>query len=684
MARKYQKKSAYWDVKRQAARGASSAPVAPIAPAHAEPMLASFDDEPHYSAVAACGGGPTTNSYRDQTAPAISNSWVNQYPNIKSGILPFSMVNGGYYGVSEAIGLAYQAYFSYAVLRNAINLLCDFSVGKIHVKSSNARVKKFIEQWFEIISINQFQAQFFLEYYRSGNVFPYKFSGKVNEESLRMLKESYAKVGEQITAARGVKLPIKYIILNPMQVYLQNGPLAGQPSDMPYGWVRMLSTYEITRLRNPQTPQDVQELQSFPPQVQALIKNGGTYQYLFVPLDPNRLYYVFYRKQDYEPLAVPMCFGVLNDIEYKLGLRKMDMALAATIERVILLVTTGRPADMHNPASSAENLISLQNMFRSQTIGRVLIADHTTKAQWVIPDFKELLGPDKYQQVDRDIKEGLQYMFFGDEKFANASIKIKIFIESLKEGRRAFMENFLVPEVRKVCQAMGFRNIPELEFEDIRIQDEALMARLYVQMGQLGLLTDAEVNTAISTGMLPNKEESLKNQAAYIEERAKGFYSPLAAAKGGPSDGGGGRPMGSGGSPAPRQVASPLGETKASDDPIRESGYRFGMIKMADNLTKMNELKAKVEQALIKKWKIKEDLSPEQKAVAATMTQSIVFNEPEGKWSKSIPAYLKSPKDLPEDISAKILDIRSTFHTTESPVDSWVASVLLRSQAEVS
>lgn len=699
MARSYQKRNVeYWNSRTKTVIAATTLPVPSVSVVqqadHMETQ-ASFDGQPHFSARASCGLGGTT-SYRDSVAPSINPTLA--FPNIAQGILPFSMYgsgNGTFYGVSEVITICYQAYFNFALLRNAINLLRNFSVSKIHVRTTNKRVKTFIQTWFDAIGLDAFLMQYFLEYYRSGNVFIYKFNGRIDESGMNMLRETYGAESSGISQT----VPIRYTILNPMQVYLQLGPTA------PYGYVRMLSTYEINRLRYPQTQEDVQVLESMPEFVQQQIRSTGTYPYLYVPLDPKRLFTVFYDKMDYEPLAVPMAFPVLPDIEYKLGLRRMDMALAATIERVILLVTTGRPADQWNKVPPKSQLENLQQIFQNQTIGRVLVADYTTKAEWIIPDFKELLGTDKYQQVDKDIKEGLQYMFFGEEKFANASIKVKIFIESLKEGRRSFLQNFLIPEVKKVCESMGFRNVPDLEFEEIQMQDEALMARLYVQMAQLGLLTAAELNEAIQTGILPTPEESLEHQETYKAERKKGMYTPLAPekAEGAGSSVGKGRPGGTGGTPATRRVATPIGQQKVragldaafarneargfdeESELARDGRWRFGVTKLAENLVCMNGLKAAVEEALAKKWKRKvEAFGSDEKTVAARIAQAIAFNEEGGDcgklWLKAIPTYVKTPKDLPDQIAKDLVDIRASFDSPENPVDNWMAGILHRSQ----
>lgn len=619
-------------------------------------LAPSFDDNEHFtSATAACnprGGAGST--YRDNPAQSISD--VNAFSNIKAGILPYTQ-DGGYYSMGDAINVAILAYFNVAIVRNTINLIQDFSVSPLHIKTSNKTVKNFLTKWFEAINLSDFMSQFFLEYYRSGNVFIYKFNGQITDAKFNSL--------QTVTAAKKSELPIRYIILNPSQIYLQLGPTYD------YNFSKMLSTYELERLRNPKTPEDVQVFNDFPKTIQQQIKQGGAMPYVYAPLDTNRLYYAFYRKQSYEPLAVPMIFPVLNDIEFKLELKQMDRALARSMEQMMLLVTAGESVDKNKgvPAYNPANFELLKNMFKNQTVGRVLVADWTTKAEWKIPDLKELLGEAKYARVDRDIREGLQYMFFGDEKFANASVKSKMFIESLREGRRVFLDNFLRPEVKKVCETMGFKNVPTIEFEDIDLGDDTAKQRLLFQMAQTGLLTDTELNNALKTGLLPDKESSLENQRAYKKERDAGLYQPLIGGSESATDGG--RPAGKGKS-IPSRKAGKIG-VKAN----------ISQTKVVSNVLAMNALQEQVEAAYKKTYKKwlkdngRKDLDDTQKALAQAVAKAIILNEPEDKWTESVAAYVKDPKDIPEDIGAAIDEIGAEFDVTP-----WEAIVLYRSQIE--
>lgn len=626
--------------------------VAHVEPQHVEVVAGFVGDK---QAVAACGGVSTGNSLRNQWAPAITAN--NLYPNLSAGIMPFGTDGGGNYTMTVPINLATLAYFNVPLVRNTINLLQDFSITPLHIKTSNRTVKTFFAKWFEAIKLPEFMSQFFLEYYRSGNVFIYQFNGRIDQDKFDSLKTSIA------VAAKKPELPIRFTILDPKQVYLQVGPNGDDST-----YTRMLSTFELQRLRDPKTPEDKQVLRSFPPEIQKQIKNYGSAPYVYVPLDTNRLYYAFYRKQPYEPLGVPMIWPLINRIEYKMMLERMDMSLVQTMEQVFLLITAGDKRDEYNPGVNPKALDNLKSMFESQAIGRVLVGDYTTKAEWKIPDLKELLGKGKYEQVDKDIREGLGYQFFGEEKFANASVKAKMFVKSLNEGRRTFLDNFLRPQARAICDAMGFKTLPKLEFEEVDIEDKAVMARVYVQMAQLGLLTDSELNTALKTNMLPTKEESVINQKAYRDEREDELYTPLIGADKGTDEQG--RPVGGPGKKMPKKKPGKIG-TKA---------YQFSMAGLVDNVGPIHSAHAAVEKAYMKAYKLKK-LDDAQSHVAFLTARALVLNEPKDKWLEMAASYVEQPKSTAPEVMTELTDIATQF-PDECAKNPWTVVTLYKSQIQ--
>lgn len=649
MPRKYIKTSPHWTKK-------PDAPVTPAIDKQASVPETEFKwdgDEP-FSSRAACGGYSRT--YKDGGTPSAIP--MDAYSNIDSGLLPWEY-NNGMVGISRPMILVQKAYANVAVVRNAIESAVEFSCSKIHVKCPNDTVKKYFETWLNRIMIDKFQAQWYRSFYREGQVFSYKFLGQIEKNQYINMKKEFGATSDRI--------PIRYIIMNPAQIYLANGIGYNNTN-----FNKILSTYEVQRLREPQTTEDKQVFDSLPPAIKQQIIDGNGYTSIFMPLDPARIQFAFYKKQDFEPFAVPMVWPVLNDIEYKLDLKKMDMSLARTMEHVILLVKNGMKNDEYNKAGMNPNTLNnLAHAFKNTALGRVLVADHTTSAEWLIPPIADLLGPTKYQQVESDIREGLQSIIMGDDKFANAQIKAKVFIERLKEGQGIFMGEFLVPEVNRICEQMGFRNIPTLEYEQIDLNDQTNAQRNYVRLAELGILTPAEVMQALKTGVMPEADSNLAAQTDYTKQREKGYWYPLVGGSADPNEeaapGASGRPAATK-APQTTKKMTPMG-TKGT------AGDRFGAYKMAELMTKAEALKQRVALAVSRHYKITQ-FTPEQESVVLAMTRSIVVNEEVENWTEATAKiYILSPVDIEKESADEIRRIGMEYD-----VNDWTASVLLKAK----
>ena len=205
----------------------------------------------------------------------------------------------------------------------------------------------------------------------------------------------------------------------------------------------------MERLKNPQTEEDVKILENFDKTTLEKIKSKNA-SMITIPLKGEKVSAVFFKKQDYEPFAVPMGYPVLLDLNFKQELKKMDMAIARTMQQAILLVTMG--TDPEKGGINQRNLAAMQQLFQNESVGRVLISDYTTKAEFVVPRISELMDPKKYEVFDRDINLGLNNILVGGEKFANLVSKVELFLSRLHAGRRAFVNNFLKPEIKRIAK----------------------------------------------------------------------------------------------------------------------------------------------------------------------------------------------------------------------------------------
>jgi len=585
---------------------------------------------------------------------------TERYKNIDDGLIPFKYSTGikgsSNINIRDAVILCQKCYYNFAIFRNTIDLMTEFSSSNIYFQGGSQKSRDFFSALFKKINISDLQDKFFREYYRSGNVFLYRFDTKIKDADISKITQTFG-----LTSKASVSLPARYIILNPADVQI------GGSINFAVGrYYKILSDYELERLKNPKTDEDKEVFNSLPKETQNLIMQKGV-GILSIPLERDKIAAAFYKKQDYEPFAVPMGFPVLEDINWKAEMKKMDMAITRTMQQAVLLITMGDTPN--NGGINQKNLEAMRSLFENQSIGRVLIADYTTKAQFVIPEIGNLIGPEKYEVVDRDIQIGLNNILIGSEKFANTSIKVQVFMERLKQARQTFITEFLVPEIRRISKDLGFKNYPEPVFEDIDLKDDVQYSRIFNRLMELGILTPEEGLKAIETGRLPTNEESLESQQKYKDLRDQGFYQPLIG--GGAQAGGAGRPSGSTGIPQSTKNVKPIGQGQQSKASIEE---KYSVLKIKEYLSKAQKLEEEVGVKLREMHNIKK-MSNQQKEIAEQISHIIIANENPENWNDKISDYISNPVDTNDEAVKEVQEIAYNHQ-----LDSYISSILRHSK----
>ena len=141
MARKYTKKSNYWNKfsKGNDEKGSSLEDL--IRNESSEPQLVGdpFYDFDASAAYSRTGGGSSTNTRRNRVA---TQPKLNKYANIREGLLPFeSSING--YNIRDAIELCQKAYANVAIFRNAVDIMSEFSNAEIILEGGTQKSKDF-------------------------------------------------------------------------------------------------------------------------------------------------------------------------------------------------------------------------------------------------------------------------------------------------------------------------------------------------------------------------------------------------------------------------------------------------------------------------------------------------------------------------------------------------------------
>lgn len=493
-----------------------------------QPLIQSGDSfspdlmgEPFYTSDASVGVSKASCSRSTSAGPAsrVNRSALSQtkdrFSSIRQGMLPYNFSTDGVH-VREAIELCQKAYANVSVFRNAIDIMSEFANTDLFLEGGTKKSRDFFNEWFKKINLVNLKDQYFREYYRSGNIFLYRLDGE-------FLTGDFAEIVRNAAPSSSLKnkIPIRYILMNPYDI------VATRASSFNDGaYQKILSEYEMSRLQNPTTEEDKEIFKALPESVKKQIKNGSyNTDGLKIKLDPERVSHSFYKKQDYEPFAIPFGYPVLEDINAKLELKKMDQAITRTVENVILLITMGAEPD--KGGISSHNINAMQGLFKNESVGRVLVSDYTTKADFILPDLNKVLGSEKYKVLNEDIKQGLQNVVVGEEKYGATQVKAQIFIDRLKEARNAFLSDFLQKEIKRISQELGFRSYPTATFKDIDMRDETQLMKVSTRLMELGIITPQQGMEMFHTGQFPNSEEIAPAQQGFVDQRAKGFYNPI-------------------------------------------------------------------------------------------------------------------------------------------------------------
>lgn len=578
---------------------------------------------------------------------------TDRFLHLENSPIPFVFSSYGGYKqsdvtVRDAVILCQRAYWGFSIFRATIELFTEFCVNNIYFKGGTKKSRSFFESYFRKMGLNKFQDMFFRELWRSGNCFVYKYYGKLQGKEYQDLVKLFGGNLQQSDA----EIPIRYILLNPADIQAQGSVSFDRPV-----YLQVLSYYELEILKNPRTPQDQAVFDSLPPKDQKKIKtnHGGP---ITRQLDTKNILAIFLSKQSYEALAIPLGFGVLEYLNHKKELELMDQAIARTIQQAVLLVTTGAPPDQGG--INYKNIENLTTIFKSETVSRTIVADYTTKAEFIIPKISDLLDPKKYEELNQNIAIGLGNVFLlQGEKFANQSVKIDLFLQRLKGARRIFLEEFLIPEMKYISDTLGFKGDPPQPFyEEIDLKNELEYGKLYVRLMELGLLSPGEGFDAIETGKLPTSEDSLESQQTYKEARDKGLYKPLLAKDPAQAEG---RPNG---------ARAPQSTKKMT--PI---GARFGLMKIKDNMLIAQKTEAKIKDILKTKHNIQE-LNTDQEQIVQDILVAVMKNEFSNNWEVKAQEYVDNPD------KSDVLSIAVDQICEEHNIDSYLGAILFNSKMD--
>lgn len=652
--RKYTKKSDYWGKFNNKEELKPSQPQEDFSPDMMGDPFYTSDASYNSNSNAACSRVTSSGKGATRFNRAAYNVKPDRFSSIRGGLLPYDYASDGV-NVRDAIELCQKAYANVSVFRNAVDIMSEFANTDLFLEGGTKKSRDFFEEWFKKINLSNLKDQYFREYYRSGNIFLYRLDGKFKADDFAELIKSIAP-----TNGAKNKVPIRYILMNPYDIVATR---ASAFNDGAYE--KILSEYEMSRLQNPSTEEDKEIFDSLPEDVKESVKKGNyNTDGLKIKLDPMKVSHSFYKKQDYEPFAIPFGYPVLEDINAKMELKKMDQAITRTIENVILLITMGAEPD--KGGINAQNLNAMQSLFKNESVGRVLVSDYTTKAEFIIPDLNKVLGSEKYKVLNEDIKQGLQNVIVGEEKYGATQVKAQIFIDRLKEARNAFLADFLQKEMKRVSKELGFRSYPTAVFKDIDMRDETQLMRVSTRLMELGVITPQQGMEMFNTGKFPKPEDLSPAQKKFIEEREEGFYNPIV----------GGVPMIE--SPDSEVNQGPNGQAGrpegTSGIPQENSQAQYSRKNIQSTIEELETARAEIKKVMRKELKIKR-FTKNNENMLDSLCEAVVCSTNIENWTQTALSCVSNLEEIQKlNVLPEILEI-----SAKHELDNYSAAILYHS-----
>ncbi len=379
-----------------------------------------------------------------------------------------------------------QAYDKVGIIRNVIDLMSDFASQGLILVHPNKTIEKFYRKWFVQVGGVDRSERFLNYLYRCGNVVVKRRTAKLNEAKERELKRSGgADLNIQDIKVKRREIPWTYDFLNPLAVDVQDygTQTVGQPQ-----FVLNLSKYTYESLIKSSTTNKT-IFKTLPNDLQRRLHNGDR----TIPLDPDKVSFYYYKKDDWLLWANPMIYAILDDITM---LEKMKLADLAALDGALSNVRLWTVGDLDHkiiPTKAAIN--KLRDILASNVGGGTmdLVWGPELKFAESQSQVYKFLGAEKYQPVLTSIYAGLGIPptltgASASGGYTNNYVSLKTLIERLEYGRE-ILSQFWRHEIELIRKAMGFRFPAEIHFDSIVLSDEAATKQLLIQLADRDIIS---------------------------------------------------------------------------------------------------------------------------------------------------------------------------------------------------
>ncbi len=416
-----------------------------------------------------------------------------------------------------------------------IDLHSEFPLTGMHIVCDDPKIKRFFEiLFFDIIKGPRLLGEINLEWWKLANVFPF---GSWDD-------------------SQGIWTGFK--LLNPDFVEVEKSSLVDEPV------LKLDPDENLKRIVSSRQPKDLYDQL-------CKIENGELVNLVArgekIPLNKFRVSHLAFKLSPYETVGTPIMFRAFKPLIQKDLIRRVQQAV---YERHILplkLIKVGSDNMPANPEAIKQVREAFDEL--SQDLSAWFVYHHAISAEYVSSAGKI----HSFESESKWVREEILAALLGNEamvggtgpNFATASIGMQILINRYMRNQQMLCDWIKETIFRPVAIAQDFMRktewgdeliVPEVEFEFMKLKDDAQMKGLMKELMKTGLISKQTFYTYM--GLDPERE---KNQIAREKTEAKmdvmknikpgGGAAPAGGAGGMPPVGGGGGGGGGEGPGAP-------------------------------------------------------------------------------------------------------------------------------------
>ncbi len=436
----------------------------------------------------------------------------------------------------DIIHMCMMAYEKVSVVRSVIDMMADFTVQGIRIIHPNKNIENFYKNWWKKVKGDIVSERIANMLYRTANCPVKRGFGKIPLRLRDEWRRNHAQedVVLQQQKVKKARIPLRYNILNPLTIQVIGGELSsfvGKPIyalKISHHFKRMMSRMEERAIKSEHI-NDM--LRVIPDELRKAVKGGK----LVVPIHPEKIEMLHYKKDDWKVWATPMLAAILESLAM---LEKMHLADLSALDGAISQIRLWTLGDLeHKILPGRAAIARLRNILAKVGNG---VLDLVWGPEL---DFKEsnsqvhnYLTPDKYQQVMTEIYAGLGVppSLTGSAGstsggFTNNFISMRTLIERLEYGRKVLID-FWNKELVTIQKAMGWRFPAKIIFDQKVLTDEVAEKKLLLDMWDRDIVATESIHEICKRDpemeiIRVNRERRKRDKGTW-PEKASPYHNP--------------------------------------------------------------------------------------------------------------------------------------------------------------